>query len=201
MRTARIGQPQGLGDLVEGFAGGVVDGCAHAPAAADALDGDQLAMAAGDQQQQEGVVDVAVEPGRDRVALQVVDGDERQAPGQGDGLAEGQADHHPADEARSGGSGDAAQVGEAEAGLRHRLGDDRIDDLDMGPGGDFRHHAAERGVGGDLAGDDVGQHLDPAGLIAAHHRGGGFVAAGLEAKDSEGEHRLRRFRRSCSTRP
>ena len=43
-----------LGGLVERLAGGVVDGGGEAPVAAEALDVEQLAMAAGDEEQQIG---------------------------------------------------------------------------------------------------------------------------------------------------
>ncbi len=62
-RAAGIGQAQGLGDLVEGLAGRVVDGRADPAAGADALHLEQLAVPAGDQQQQERIVDRLRQPG------------------------------------------------------------------------------------------------------------------------------------------
>ena len=58
--------------------------------------------------------------------------------------------------------------GEIEPGSRKRLVDQPVDALEMGARGDFRHHAAEAAMLGQLAIDDVGQ--DPADRRAA---GGG----------------------------
>ena len=57
-RSAGIGQAQGLGDLVERFARGVVDRRAEPAAGADASHVQQLAVPARDQQQQERIGDV-----------------------------------------------------------------------------------------------------------------------------------------------
>ena len=56
-RAPGIAELQQLGRLVEGFAEGVVDGGADAAIAADAVDAQQLAVTAGDQQQQVGKVE------------------------------------------------------------------------------------------------------------------------------------------------
>jgi hypothetical protein len=151
---SRIGQAQGLGDLVEGLAGRVVDGGSQPPAAADAGHVEQLAMAAGHQQQQEGIGDVRAQAGRDGMTLQVVDRDQRQAARQGDRLARRQPDHHPAHQARPGGGRDPVEGVETQPGLGHGAADDGVDHLDMGARGDLRHHPAIGGVVGDLAGDD-----------------------------------------------
>ena len=66
-------------------------------------------MAAGDQKQEEGIGQVGGQAGGDRVTLQVIDGDQRPAERQGHGLAEGEADHHPAHQARTGGGGDGVR--------------------------------------------------------------------------------------------
>ena len=80
-RPAGIAQAQHLRHLVEGLAQRVVDGRAQPPVAADAFDHQQLAVAAGDQQQQVGKGDAVGQPRRQRVPFQVVDGEERQAGG------------------------------------------------------------------------------------------------------------------------
>ncbi len=46
------GKTEQLGDLVEGFAGGIVDGPAEGPVASDAVDPIEMGMAAGDRQGQ-----------------------------------------------------------------------------------------------------------------------------------------------------
>ena len=184
-RAAGIGQAERLGDLVEGLARRVVDGGAQPAAGAHPGDLQQLAMAARDQQQQEGIGDVGGQPRGDRVALQVIDRHQRQAPRQGHSLAEGQPHHHPADQARAGGGGDARELAIAEAGGLERLGGDRVDGLHMGAGGDLWHHAAIGRVVGDLRSDDGGQHLHMAVGVQAHDRRGGLVAAGLQSKDGQ----------------
>ncbi len=78
-RAAGIAEAQQLRRLVEGFAGGVVDGGAEPAIAADAFDHQQLAMAAGDQQQQIGKGDVVGEPRGQRVAFQMIDREKRLA--------------------------------------------------------------------------------------------------------------------------
>jgi hypothetical protein len=109
--------------------------------------------------------------------------------GQGHGLAERQADHHPAHQAGPGGGGHAVQGVEADPRRAHRLGGHAIDGLDMGAGGDLGHHPAERGVLLELGADDRGQDLDAAVLVPAHDGRGGLVAAGFEAEDREGRFR------------
>jgi hypothetical protein len=72
--------------LVEGLAEGVVDGGAEAAIVADAVDGQELAVAAGDQEEQIRKRQPVGQPGGERVALEVVDGDERLAGGERDRL-------------------------------------------------------------------------------------------------------------------
>ena len=64
-----------------------------------------------------------------------------------------------------------------------RLGDDVIERLDMGAGGDFRHHAAKGRVLADLRQHDIGQNPARAGGGALHHGRGGLVAGRLDAED------------------
>jgi hypothetical protein len=129
--------------------------------------------------------DVGAQPGRDRVAFQVVDRDQRHVASQRHGLAERQADHHAADQAGAGRGGDAVQVLERQARGAHGLGGDGVDGFHVGAGGDLGHHAAERGMLLELRADDRGQHADRPVRRAAHDRGRGLVAAGLQAKDGQ----------------
>ena len=48
----------------------------------------------------------------------------------------------------------------------------------------FRHHPAKRGVLLELAAHDVGQDAAAPRRVALDDGGGGFVAAGLDAKNS-----------------
>ncbi len=142
-------------------------------------------MTARDQQQQERIVDRSAQPGRDRVAFQVIDRHQRQVAGQGHGLAERQTHHHPADQARSGRGGHPVQGVEADPRHAHRLGRHAVDGLDMGAGRDLGHHPAERGVLLELGADDRRQDLDAAVLAPAHDGRGGLVAAGFQSEDGE----------------
>jgi hypothetical protein len=76
------------------------------------------------------------------VALQVVDGDQRQAAGQRHRLAEAQAHHDAADQAGAGGRGHPVEIIPADARVGHRPGDDAVDGVDVGARRDLRHHAA-----------------------------------------------------------
>jgi hypothetical protein len=78
-RAAGIAEAEQLRRLVEGLADRVVDGGAEAAIGADALDRDELRMTAGDQQQQVGKAEAVGEPRGQRVAFQMIDGEERQA--------------------------------------------------------------------------------------------------------------------------
>ena len=100
-------------------------------------------MAARHQQQQVGKVQVVGKPGAQRMAFQVVDGEEGQGVDGGDRLRHHHADDHPADQPRPGGGGDAVEVRETEAGLRHGVRDQPVQVLEVGARRDLGHHAAE----------------------------------------------------------
>jgi hypothetical protein len=184
-RSARIAQAQGLGDLVESLAGRVVDGGADPAHIANAAHLQKLTMAARDQQQQKGIGDLRPQPRRDRVTLQMIDRHQRQAARQGRRLAEAEAHHHPADQTRSGRRGDPVQTVIAHVRLGHRAARHLGDHLDMAARRDLGHHPAIGRVIVDLAVNDRGQHLGPAGS-QAHHRGGRLVAAGFQAQHRPG---------------
>ena len=133
-------------------------------------------MPARHQQQQKGKSHVVGQPRRQGVAFEMVDADEGQIVRQGDRLGGADADDDAADQARSGRRRHRRQVGEAEAGLRHGLADQPVEMVEMGAGGDFRHHAAELPVLGDLRQHALGLHL----AVGIDQRHGRFVAAGFE---------------------
>ena len=186
-RAARIAEAQGHGDLVEGLSGGVVDRRADAAAAADARDGQKLAVPPRRQQEQIRVRRGLGETNRDRMSLQVIDRDEGQIVRQRDRLARRKADHDAADQSRTCGRCNAVQRIERQPGTGHGLGYDGVDHLDMGSGGDFRHDAAIGRMAFKLRGDDRRQHLDP--ITDAHDRGCGFVAARLDSKHGQWRNR------------
>ncbi len=110
--------------------------------------------------------------------LQVIDGGERQLTRGGEGLGGGEADEQRADQARTLGGGDEADVIERHGGLRERLGDDEVHELEVVAGGDLGHDPAVAVVHA-LGGDDVREHA-PARV---EHGGAGVVAAALERQD------------------
>ena len=132
-RPAGVAEAEVAGDLVEGLAGGVVDGGAEHPVLAVALHEHDERVAARHQQHHERELEVGfVEERRVEVRLEVVDGDERHVPGQRERLGGGDAHEQRAHEARAVGGGDrvdlaALAVDRAvrEPGLDERLRDDR----------------------------------------------------------------------------
>ena len=114
-------------------------------------------MAARHQQQQIGKRHLLGEAHRQRVAFEMVDGEERLVVREGHRLGGHDAHHHAADQARPAGRGDAVEVAELEPRLGERLGHQPVDPLEMGARGDLRHHAAEAAMLGQLAVDDVGE--------------------------------------------
>ena len=87
----------------------------------------------------------------------MVDREERLVVREGDRLGGHDADHHAADQPGPAGRGDAVEIGKPSAGLGQRLGHQPVEPLEMGAGGDLRHHAAEAAMLGELAVDDIGQ--------------------------------------------
>ena len=134
---------------------------AEAAIAADAFDREELGVAAGDEEQEIGKGETVGQAGGQRVALEMIDRKQRLAGGERDRLGRGQADEDAADEAGAGGRGDRVDVGEAEARLAKRRGDDAVERLDMGARGDLGDDPAEGGMVGDLREHDVGQDAPP----------------------------------------
>ena len=106
--------------------------------------------------------------------------------GERDRLRRGQPDDDAADQPRPGGGRDAVEVAERNPRLGHGLGDDVVERLDMGAGGDFRHHAAEFGMLADLRQHDIGQNPPRAVRGPPDHGRGRLVAGRL---DAENDHR------------
>ena len=177
--AAGIAQAQHLGDLVEGLAQGVVVRRAELAVAADPFDGDELAVAAGDQEQEIGEGHGVGEAGGQRVRLQMVDGGEREMVDAGDGLAGEEAHDQAADQAGPGRGRDGREVGEAEAGLAHRTLDQAVELLDMRPCCYLGHHTAIGRMLLELRQQGGGQHR----AVAADEGHGRLVAARLDAED------------------
>ena len=121
----------------------------------------------------------------ERVRLEMVHGDEGQPARERDGLPRGDADDQPADQPRPRRGGDAVDLVEAETSFGQRLGDENIEQLDMGARGDLRHDAAELGVERKLRAHHIGEDDALAACLAPHQGGGGLVAARLDAEHDE----------------
>ena len=76
-------------------------------------------------------------------------------------------------------------VVEAETSFGQRLGDQNIEQLDMGARRDLRHDAAELGVQRKLRAHHIGEDDALAACLAPHQGGGGLVAARLDAEHDE----------------
>ena len=133
-RPAGIRQPEHGGHLVEGLAGRVVDGSAQEleiqrPAATV-----QAAVAAADDQAHAGK-DVALgrQPAGIDVGLEVIDGHQRDLPGDADRLGGHQADQQRAGQAGRVGHGHGVDVGQRQARLAQRLVDDRQNPFEVRP--------------------------------------------------------------------
>jgi hydroxymethylbilane synthase len=147
-------------------------------------------MPARDQQQQIGEAELRIgQHRRERMAFQVIDGDQRLAGRERQALGGDQPDHDAADQPGAGGRGDRVDLGQLDARLGKRAGDEIGQDFDMGPRGDLRHHAAERPVRGFLAGQPMRQDASIGGDQADRR----LIAGGFDTKNqthSASLHRL-----------
>ena len=114
-----------------------------------------------------------------RVALQVVDGQERQAACGRDRLTGHDAHEYAADQPRPGGRCDPVELGKIDFRLGQRTRDQAVDMVEMAARGDLRHHATVRPVLVELGEHQIGENAP----LARHHRGRGLVAGGLDAED------------------
>jgi hypothetical protein len=187
-----VAEAEELGDLVVGFAGGVVDGAAYVAIAKGRVGGVgglffvrlgeiEVGVAAGDDEgEQRGLRNLVNLLHEDRVdvAFQMIDGDERLAGGECERPGVGDADEEGTGEAGTFGDGDGVEIGEASVCLRECGADYGYDVAEMLAGGEFGDDAAVIGVERDLRGDYAGE--DFAG--SADDGGGGLVAGAFDAQ-------------------
>ena len=190
--AAGVAEAEELGDLVEGFAGGVVDGAADVAVVPGAslpcllVSEVEVGVASGDDEGEErsaGVFGreeggVVHEDGVD-VAFEVVDADEGLREGEGEGFGVGDADEEGSGETGAAGDGYGVEIFEADAGLGDGGAGDGDDVAEVLAGGELGDDAPEVGVESDLAGDHVGE-----GFGAVANDGGcGLVAGALDAEN------------------
>ena len=192
--AAGVAEAEELGDLVEGLAGGVVDGAADV-AVAPKRGGASLpcrvlvrevevGVAAGDDEGKEGGFGVAEqevgvihEDGVD-VAFEVVDAEQGFSEAKGEGLGVGDADEQGAGETGASGDSDGVEILEVDAGLGDGGAGDGDDVAEVLAGGKLGDDAAVGAVEGDLAGD----HARKGFGAVAHDGGGGLVTGALDAR-------------------
>jgi hypothetical protein len=114
--------------------------------------------------------------------FEMVNRDQRLLIDERDRLRRGEPDDDASNQPRPGRRRHCVDIGKAAAGIAHRLGDDVIERLDMGAGGDLRHHAAEGCMLAGLREHDVGQDFPALLADALDHRGRGLVTGGFDAK-------------------
>ena len=120
------------------------------------------------------------QPHSERVALQMVDGNERFATGRRQRFAQHQPHHHPADEAGAGSGRNRIHLIQRQASVAKRLGIQPINLREVGASGNFRHHATIGRVVIALGGQGLRQNF----AIFAHQRHRRFVAARFNAKNN-----------------
>ena len=189
--AAGVGQAEELGDLVEGLAGGVVEGLAYVaevPRLFGRLGGEvEVGVAAADDEGEEwggvGEGRACVHENGVDVAFEVVDGDEREVGAEGEGLGEADADEQGSGEAGAFGDGDGGEIGVGDVGTLHGLADDGDDGAEMLAGGQLGDDAAVVAVD-ELRGDDVGEDC----MAVADDGCGGLVAGALDTEDEGAGH-------------
>jgi len=142
-------------------------------------------MPARDEKEQIGKGKSIGEARGQRMRLQMIDRNEGHASPECNRFASGQAHDQPTDQAGTRGRGNRVDRIEAKLSLGKRLENRGIEHLDMGAGGDFRHHAAIDRVQVELRAHDIGQDRAAPVRRAAHHGRRGLVAARLDAEHRE----------------
>src|SRR5690606_5338171 len=115
--------------LVESLADRIVDRAADIAIAVDVLDGNQLCVPAGYEEQQIGKADAVRHAYRQGMRLEMIDRDQRLVCDKGNRLGGGEADNDAADQAGAGGGGNRVELGEADARLIHGAAYDGVQKL------------------------------------------------------------------------
>ncbi|CEG10127.1 hypothetical protein BN961_03562 [Afipia felis] len=115
--------------------------------------------------------------------FEMIDRDQWRVVHKRDSLGGGEADDDATDQPRTGRRGHAVELRKFNACLGHGFFNQHVEHLDMGARGDFRHHAAERRVLGDLRAHDIGKNPARTVRMAFDHGGCGFVAGRLYSQN------------------
>ncbi len=175
--AAGITKAEHLCDFIKGLAGRIVHRGAEAAVASDAIDAKQLTMPARNQKQKKREGDLIGKARRERVAFEMIDGDERNFMHRRDHLGRHDAHEHAADQTWTRGGAHGIEIGKAHAGLGHGFCDEAVEMGEMGARGDLGHDAAEDRMLLHLAEHGVREHL----AASVDDGGGGLVTAGFDA--------------------
>ena len=184
--------PEQPADLVEGFAGSVIDGLAQQPVAEMVGHLDDEGMPAAHDQRHQGelrrrsLLLLRIEqPGRIDVPFEVVHRHQWQAHAPGQRLGHGDAYQQRAGQARAFGDGDRVHLRPViDAGSGAGLVEHRDHPAQMRPRRHLGHDAAGGRVQLHLAGDDAGH--DTSTLVDHGH--GGLIAGRLDRQDPSPAH-------------
>ena len=179
-RPSGISEPEQLRGFIERLASRIVDGGRKPAVVADAADLEQLAMAARDQQQKVRKAEVRIDqPGRERMAFEMIDRDQRLAGSEREPLAGEERDHHSADQPRPRGRGYRIDIVDRQLGVIEHALNQRRQDLDVGARRDLRNDAAVRLVRLRLPDDGLRKNAP----VAGDQRRGAVVARGFKTED------------------
>ena len=186
LRTAGETEGQKFRGLVESLAKRVVKRRAETAVTSLFAHHDKLGMAARDQQQQIGCNESFGQANGQRMAFEMIDRQQRQAPRRRYRFRRGQSHHQPTNQPGTCCCRDGIDILKAETGLAQRLFDQRIEHLHMGPRRDFRNHAAKGAMLFELGPNDVGQYFAIAQPAPPNDRRRRLVATCLYAENGQG---------------
>mmetsp|Transcript_21951 Transcript_21951/g.86052 ORF Transcript_21951/g.86052 Transcript_21951/m.86052 type:complete len:368 (+) Transcript_21951:1441-2544(+) len=185
MRPSRIGQAQQLGALVEGLAGGVVDGLAEDFVHAHIVHTHQLRVAAADQQRNKGELRrVGTEEGGQQMPFEVMDRQRRHVERCGQRHRHTRTDEQRASQARALGVGNQIHVAQREARLGQHLARQRQHAAHMVARGELGHDATIGLVHRDLAVQRLRDQPRRLPTLDLDERHPGLVAGRLEPEDA-----------------
>ena len=113
------------------------------------------------------------------MAFQVVDGNEGQVGGEGQGLGVGNADEERTGESGTAGHRNGVEAGKRDARVAKRGADHGNNGAEMLAAGKLGDDSAVTGMGGDLRGDNGAERV----RAALNNGSGGLVAGRLDSQD------------------
>ncbi len=182
-RSPGIAEAQELGGLVEGLSRCIVQRLAEHPVSADTRDFDQHGVPARDLQRNiRKFRGIRLKRRRQQVAFEVVHADHRHAQRVTERARHAGPHQQCPDQAGSRRIGNPVNGLQREPGPGQGLLDHRQQARDVVARGEFRHHAAMRGMNGHLAENPVRDQA-PVAVVDGHR---GLVAGGFDAEDYHG---------------